>query len=580
MNHEPARQQVERFVRRFESSYRQLACYAALPLVLTPELVNYLRNQFLRSNVPWVAEADLLLSDLCNPVGYEQYAIEPAVRAYLLSEMETKIGRIQMQAVAKLLLRYIQQLAQANPETLLEKELEVQQWAAMVYLDDQRQSVVQQLASRYEACAAVGKINADMARAVQSELDRLVRITQELSKQLGEYPGLVSYAELLGRLLYEPGIVTPAELKEQFIVGGKELTIPSVLLPEVIPEPTFNDLLQTFEFEIVTIEEVEARNLVPSFPPPLKTKQFTIATITIETNSLQPFDFTVATIQRSPKKPRRNKEQEWIIQRQQGRAYQFIEVLGENLGLEMVAIPGGSFLMGSPSDEPARLDTESPQHEVTVAPFFMGRYPITQAQWKAVAAMPQVERSLKEDPSRFKDSNRPVGSISWHDAVEFCIRLTQYTNRSYRLPSEAEWEYACRAGTTTPFHFGETIATELANYNGADKDNGSYNNGPKGIYRRETTPVDHFGLANALGLADMHGNVWEWCSDRWHDNYEDAPIDGSTWLSESNKMYILRGGSWLGAPLRCRSAARNRNAPDVDLNYLGFRVCCSSSMSS
>jgi formylglycine-generating enzyme required for sulfatase activity len=571
MNHEPAQQQVERFVRRFEPSYRQLACYAALPLVLTPELVNYLRNQFLHSDVPWVAEADLLLSDLCNPVGYEQYAIEPAVRAYLLSEMETKIGRIQMQAVAKLLLRYIQQLAQANPETLLEKELEVQQWAAMVYLDDQRQSVVQQLASRYEACAAVGKINPDMARAVQSELDRLVRITQELSKQLEEYPGLVSYAKLLGRLLHEPEIVTPVELKKQFIVGGKELTIPSVLLPEVVPEPTFDDLLQTFEFEIVTIEEVEVREPVPSFPPPLKTKQFTIATITVETNDLQPFDFTVATIQKSPKNPI-----QWIIQRQQGSAYRFVETLSDGLRLEMVAIPGGSFLMGSPEDESERLNTESPQHEVTVSPFFMGRYPVTQAQWKSVAQMPQVERELNADPSSFKGNNRPVMFVSWHMAIEFCARLTNYTNRHYRLPSEAEWEYACRAGTTTPFHFGETITTELANY----QDRGFYNAAPRGKDRIETTSVGRFGISNAFGLSDMHGNIQEWCADHWHRNYEGAPTDGSPWLEITNRKvnqgYIFRGGSWLNDLRDCRSASRRAHSPDFCGGGMGFRVCCSS----
>ncbi len=191
MNHEPARQQVKRFVRRFEPSYRRLAYYAALPLVLTPELVHYLRNQFLlkdavsqdgviEKGVPWVAEADLLLSDLCSPVGYEQYAIDPAVRAYLLSEMETVIGRDQMQAVARLLLSYVQQLAQANPE-IWQQELKNQQWAAMVYLDDlnSRESVVGQLAAEYEKWAAAGKITAMGAQAIQAQLDQLVRIRRK-----------------------------------------------------------------------------------------------------------------------------------------------------------------------------------------------------------------------------------------------------------------------------------------------------------------------------------------------------------------------------------------------------------------
>ncbi|NEO21280.1 MAG: formylglycine-generating enzyme family protein, partial [Moorea sp. SIO4A5] len=126
----------------------------------------------------------------------------------------------------------------------------------------------------------------------------------------------------------------------------------------------------------------------------------------------------------------------------------------------MVAIPEGSFIMGSPETEEGHTNDESPQHRVTVTSFFMGKYPVTQAQWQAVAALPQVNRELEPDPSHFKGKNRPVEQVSWYDAVEFCERLSQYTKRPYRLPSEAEWEYACRAGTTTPFHFGETITTD------------------------------------------------------------------------------------------------------------------------
>ncbi|MBO1072606.1 MAG: formylglycine-generating enzyme family protein [Dolichospermum sp. DEX189] len=252
----------------------------------------------------------------------------------------------------------------------------------------------------------------------------------------------------------------------------------------------------------------------------------------------------------------------------------------------MVEIPGGSFEMGAPQTEKDSSDSERPQHQVNVPTFFMGKYPVTQAQWKAVAALPRVNRELKPNPSHFKGdgstsltNHRPVEQVSWYDAVEFCDRLSRHTKRQYRLPSEAEWEYACRAGTTTPFHFGETITTDLANYNGEF----TYGDGVEGVYRKETTEVGSFGVANDFGLYDMHGNVWEWCLDDWHDDYEEAPEDGSAWFNSDDKLSdksgrtVLRGGSWFTLPLRCRSASRNgnnggkRDTPDV---IIGFRVVC------
>jgi formylglycine-generating enzyme required for sulfatase activity len=269
-----------------------------------------------------------------------------------------------------------------------------------------------------------------------------------------------------------------------------------------------------------------------------------------------------------------------LVQRSRSTAKYFVEDLGNGVALEMVLIPGGSFLMGSPEDELGHQNRESPQHSVTIQPFCMGKYPITQAQWRAVASFKPVKQELNPDPSYFKGENRPVEEVSWNDAVEFCQRLSLYTKRPYRLPSEAEWEYACRAGTTTPFHFGKTITTDLANYRGTDNEkykwSGSYGQGPKGIYREETTPVGSFGVANAFGLYDMHGNVWEWCADHWHDNYEGAPNDGSAWLETDNDNHsrLLRGCSWYSRPDICRSASRSfRDAGLSSLNS-GFRVAC------
>jgi formylglycine-generating enzyme required for sulfatase activity len=234
--------------------------------------------------------------------------------------------------------------------------------------------------------------------------------------------------------------------------------------------------------------------------------------------------------------------------------------------------------MGSPEDEPESRDNERPQHEVTIQPFFLGRYTVTQAQWRIVASYPQVERELNPDPSKFKGDNRPVENVNWDEATEFCKRLSHQTGREYKLPSEAQWEYACRAGTRTPFHFGETITTDLANYDGTDDPNGrwsgSYGKGTQGEYREQTTDVGHFP-PNDFGLHDMHGNVFEWCLDDYHENYQQAPIDGSAWIDEdrTNTGRVLRGGSWYGIPLYCRSAYRYVNIPRGLIYYnVGFRV--------
>ncbi|MEL6384162.1 MAG: formylglycine-generating enzyme family protein [Cyanobacteria bacterium J06626_18] len=270
------------------------------------------------------------------------------------------------------------------------------------------------------------------------------------------------------------------------------------------------------------------------------------------------------------------------IHRRQERPQFYEERLAEGiLPLRMMLIPAGTFLMGSPVEELERLDREGPQHEVTLSQFFLAKYPVTQAQWRVVAEMTQINRELEVDPSHFKGDNHPVENVSWEDAVEFCDRLTIYTNRQYRLPSEAEWEYACRAGTTTPFHFGETISTDYANYRGTDNEehgwSGSYGDGPKGEYREATTPVDFFEGANAFGLCDMHGNVLEWCQDHWHSNYEGAPPDGSAWLSsDESEFRILRGGSWGDPPRYCRSASRSDARPGNRYNDVGFRVCCAA----
>lgn len=281
------------------------------------------------------------------------------------------------------------------------------------------------------------------------------------------------------------------------------------------------------------------------------------------------FEFDVVTVDAEGQEINRNRSQ----------AQFFEENLGNGVTLAMVAIPGGTFMMGSPED---RIwwnhSIPSDPQQVTFAPFFVGKYPITQVQWETVATLPQVSFSLNPKPYRMKGKNLPVDSVSWYDAVEFCARVSNKTGRVYRLPSEAEWEYACRAGTTTPFHFGETITPELANC---------------GKQKNYLTPVGHFNVANAFGLYDMHGNVYEWCAYHWHDSYKGAPTDGSIWLDSHSHVdrllrvdswngnpesyRLLRGGSCVSNPESCRSASRNGYYPVGRHDYyVGFRVVCAT----
>ncbi len=268
-----------------------------------------------------------------------------------------------------------------------------------------------------------------------------------------------------------------------------------------------------------------------------------------------------------PTAPATAKGQE--VEQKQERLESFTEKLGKDVNLEMVAITAGSFMMGSPKNEPDSYDSEHPQHQVNVPEFLMGKYPVTQAQWKAVAGFPQVKQKLEPDPSYFKGANRPVEQVSWLDAMEFCARLSNHTKREYRLPSEAEWEYACRAETTTAYYFGND-ATQLENHAWYDKNSGM-----------QTHPVGE-KPANGFGLFDIHGNVWEWCEDDWHGNYEGAPTDGRAWIDRNDNRSqregeirkLLRGGSWLADARHCRSAFRVGNDARDPFNFFGFRVVC------
>ena len=334
---------------------------------------------------------------------------------------------------------------------------------------------------------------------------------------------------------------------------------------------------QGFEALAFQDEEFNTALLLP-IPTP---QTITFSTAGLEELLLERISFPTARVIRE--------QGAFTVRRGEGQGWAFFETLQPQTSLTLVEIPAGRFLMGSPDGELERYADEGPRHEVELASFFMGQTPITQEQWRVVAQWQEREgerwgRKLSPNPSRFgkrpESDQRPVEGVRWLDAMEFCQRLSQRTGLMYTLPSEAQWEYACRARTISPFAFGDTITPELANYDATY----SYFKGPKGRPRNETTVIKTFP-ANDWGLYDMHGNVWEWCLDRWHSDYEGAPPDGSAWDDQEagdgqrNKdgdegRRLLRGGSWDLPPRDCRSARRDHCRPVVASLVVGFRVVC------
>lgn len=232
-----------------------------------------------------------------------------------------------------------------------------------------------------------------------------------------------------------------------------------------------------------------------------------------------------------------------LIRREYRTARQFTELLPDDVALELIYIPGGTFIMGS-----EEVEGTTPPHSVSLQPFLAGKYPVTQAQWEAV---------MGNNPSKFRGARLPVETVNWRDAVRFCAKLSQLTGVHYQLLTEARWEYACRAGSMTRYSFGDVVTPELANY----EDSGIKQTSEVGIYP-----------ANAFGLYDMHGNVWEWCDDTWHEDYVDAPNDGTTWDGGNPQVRLLRGGSWYNNGQKLQSATRI--GFDISSRYdnEGFRV--------
>jgi len=235
-----------------------------------------------------------------------------------------------------------------------------------------------------------------------------------------------------------------------------------------------------------------------------------------------------------------------------------------NVTLELVRIPKGEFMMGSPATEAGRLDDEI-QHRVTLTKdFFLGKYEVTQAQWQAV---------MGNNPSYFRGLRLPVENVSWHDAIQFCETLTATGHREgwlpenwkFTLPTEAQWEYACRAGTDTPFSYGSSSDASKMNFDG----NNPYGGANRGVDRQSTVEVGSLGYRNNFGLYDMHGNVWEWCLDYYGSFSRGAVSDP---VCESGSDRVLRGGCWFSYAMGCRSASRNYYYPALRPISVGFRL--------
>jgi formylglycine-generating enzyme required for sulfatase activity len=362
---------------------------------------------------------------------------------------------------------------------------------------------------------------------------------QRLNKSLDEFVAFLQTPGLEKDAL--PEMVAFAELSIQVLkgMGGQYAEFADRMQDSLIG----SEVIEEYVGDFSQFAQIEQYNIEFSSQSPMDSESEVVNNIGLKT-----FKFETVTVN----------EKGEIIKREYKSAQYFTEILPGGVELDMVLIPAGEFMMGAKQKEKGTGTDEYPQHNVTITqPFFMGKYPVTQAQYEAI---------MGENPSHFEGNERPVECITWNDAKEFCEKLSQLTGKKYCLPSEAQWEYAGRGGTTTPFHFGETITSDLANYNG----NYTHAEELMGKYRAETTNVGIFP-PNAFGLYDIHGNVYEWCEDTWHDNYDGSPTDSSAWVSPNSNSRLLRGGSWINGPY-CRVANRyDCNLMNFDYR-IGFRV--------
>jgi formylglycine-generating enzyme required for sulfatase activity len=547
MQHDTESLTPEQLVQRFRSTASPIAKRLATMMASVPVSWSVIRliqkNLLPQSSTVHIAEVFLsgLLqpkysaSDTVNSNARSRYKFDPAVRQLLIGAVPVYATEGVMEKVADDVLSQLPETVRRQLSADIERRLGRSPRSFEAFL-------VPELLD-----------NLPLDDETRLELLPFAEITGEVLRQLGQ-----DYEAVADRLTRAPVVEATLEAAPQVAT-------------------TFGEFppLQVFDFEIGTFVE-DAKPDIGRLQR--VAHRFEVVTIEVQTLEAKPRQSWEIWKRSKP-------THQVIIHRQSRQDWQHVETLAEGIDLALVKVPGGQFLMGAPEDELESRSSERPQHRVTISEFYMSKFPVTQAQWRFVAGLPEIERSLDPDPSRFKGADRPVENVSWLDASEFCARLSERTKRLYRLPSEAEWEYACRADTTTPFHFGETIDAKIANYRAQDqkigdtKYSGKYGQGQLGEYREQTTPVGSLRSANKFGLFDMHGNVWEWCADHWHDSYQNAPNDGSAWIDPEAKedaSRVLRGGSWILNPRDCRSASRVRYGAGIRNRNVGFRVVCSA----
>ncbi|BAY25518.1 hypothetical protein NIES2100_53240 [Calothrix sp. NIES-2100] len=523
-------QAIASFQKRFTEAHLYLAYHAALPIALTPHLTyclwaNFqkdLKNQDLK--VPWIAVADLLLSPLCREVGHELYEIDVDIRNYLLEQMihHPRFGHKRVEELAHFLLSYVQRELN-DSKSSVQTLAQAQRWTALAYVYPE--AVAHDLAGTL----------AELSLSEKTEWLRMTSLAEAIATPLRQAH-------------FEPLLV--------YLQGMRELARGN----HIQAESTFKSL-PAHNHRIVV-----AGVTLPI--PEFQDSNWHINPIAFRAPSLKSFKFEIAKLIRQPQFMGLGSR--WLIERHEQQATLFYERLEGKISLEMVRIPEGKYLMGTAQKEGDYR--ERPQHPVNIGSFFLSRFPVTQAQWRAITKITKVRIELNPDPSSFQGDNLPVEHITWFEAIEFCERLQLQTGKPYRLPSEAEWEYACRAGTETPFYFGETISPQLASYDASKR----YRSGPEGLASQQTSEVGSHNAANAFGLDEMHGNVWEWCADHWYDDYKNAPADGSVRISDRRTFpRVIRGGSWMDEPAICRSAYRNGIPPTNKVLTIGFRVAVS-----